>query len=70
MWFVNDSKQIEFSGGKNNWEETIEQASKCSFFKYDVEDEIIEEDVKSCYNCRFRRWTEKSFVCLSSVKMK
>jgi len=63
MWLINEKKENEFQGGKNNWLETVKEAKNCSFFKFDVEDEVIEEDVVSCYNCQFRRWTEKSFTC-------
>lgn len=69
MWFRNMKGEMEFIGGKNRWELVGKEAEKCSFFKFDVEEEVIEEEVVACYNCRFRRWTEKSFVCKHSSKL-
>jgi hypothetical protein len=69
MWIVNENKQREFLGGKDSWSEVIKEAEKCSFFKFDVDEEVIEEEVIACYNCTFRRWTDKSFTCCYSTKM-
>lgn len=63
MWLINEEEEKEFQGGKNNWIETVKEAKNCSFFKFDVEDEVIEDEIVSCYNCKFRRWTVKSFTC-------
>lgn len=69
MWVENDKKQREFLGGKDNWAEVTREAEKCSFFKFDVEDEVIEDEVVACYNCTFRRWTNTSFVCCHFAKI-
>ncbi|MDP4145251.1 MAG: hypothetical protein Q8936_12345 [Bacillota bacterium] len=63
MWFINNQGQMEFSKGKEDNNSAKLAAKKCSFFKPDVEDEIVVEETVSCYNCRFRRWTENSFIC-------
>lgn len=68
MWLKNERSEIEFTGGKNNWTDAVNEAEKCSFYTLDVEDEVIDDEFTACYNCRFRRWTEKSFVCLKKTK--
>ncbi|GIM29245.1 hypothetical protein CPJCM30710_19110 [Clostridium polyendosporum] len=69
MWFINERNEREFFGGKNDWSGAVKEAKNCLFFKIDNEEEIVDDELISCYNCRFRRWTEKSFVCCQSVKM-
>jgi hypothetical protein len=32
-------------------------------FHPDVEEEQVADEDRSCYNCRYRRWTAASFVC-------
>jgi hypothetical protein len=32
-------------------------------FHPDVEEELIADEARSCYNCRYRRWTAVSFSC-------
>jgi hypothetical protein len=54
----------EFTGGLNNWAPAAEAASKCPAFVPDDEDEQIADDPVSCYNCRYRRWTFNSIVCI------
>ncbi len=36
----------------------------CGHFKPDVPEEFVDGDSQSCYNCIYRRWTEKSFTCM------
>ena len=63
MWRVTDKGEREFSGGKENWADVAKIAENCSAFKPDDEDELVAEETVSCYNCRYRRWTMKSFTC-------
>jgi len=35
----------------------------CPAFTFDVEEELVNDDERSCLNCRYRRWTDKSFSC-------
>jgi hypothetical protein len=35
----------------------------CRAFTFDVEEELVSEDERSCLNCRYRRWTDNSFSC-------
>lgn len=56
----------EFPGGQEDWEGAARQAEKCRDFKVDVEDELVADEPRSCYNCRYRRWTAVSFCCTKS----
>ncbi|WP_237524102.1 hypothetical protein [Shewanella sp. KX20019] len=40
-----------------------EAAEQCSFFLEDDEDEQIDDHLRSCYNCLYRRWRPKGFDC-------
>lgn len=63
MWKVNDKGKKVFQGGKEDWVGAAQAADKCLSFKLDVEDEIVADELRSCYNCRYRRWTVESFAC-------
>lgn len=63
MWNINEHGEKEFKGNKDSWAEAAELALQCAGFKPDVEEEQVSDDPISCYNCRYRRWTNKSFVC-------
>jgi len=63
MWSINDKEEREFTGGKEDWETAANIAGDCPGFKPDDEDEMVADEDVSCYNCRFRRWTMKSFIC-------
>lgn len=43
--------------------ETILMAKNCLVFQMDVEDEIVYESLKTCCNCRYRRWNADGFSC-------
>ncbi|MGI5879546.1 MAG: hypothetical protein ACOX6L_02975 [Syntrophomonadaceae bacterium] len=64
MWIKNDLGIIEFKGGKEDWKRAAEIADKCLDFLMDNEDELVADEERSCYNCRYRRWTSSSFTCL------
>lgn len=64
MWKVNEEGEKLFLLGKEAWQEAAEAATACSGFSIDDEDEWVSEEQCSCYNCRYRRWTRESFVCL------
>lgn len=64
FWTVNRKGQKEFSHGQEAFN-TAEKASlNCHDFKIEDEDELGTDQDWSCYNCRYRRWTTDSFVCL------
>lgn len=66
-WGFNEQKQMEFTGGKENWKKAAQIAAQCKKFILDDEDELVSEMDRSCYNCRFRRWTVSSFVCMKML---
>ncbi len=55
----------EYPGGTEDWDGAAQQASRCGSFSPDVEEEWTADEERSCYNCRYRRWTAASFVCRS-----
>jgi hypothetical protein len=63
MWRIDRKGEKEFQGGKEDWSGAVRAASCCAAFRPDVEEEWIADDVVSCYNCRYRRWTAASFTC-------
>jgi len=63
MWQVNDKGEREFTGGKQDWNAAVKAAEECSCFREDDEDELVADENISCYNCRYRRWTAKTFIC-------
>lgn len=66
MWLFNGKGAKEFRGGKDDWDGAAVAAEPCSMFKEDVEEELVADQPRSCYNCRYRRWTDTSFVCRNS----
>lgn len=64
MWFTNDKDQKAFLHGQEAFGLASELASACGGFRPDVEEEWVADEERSCYNCRLRRWTAESFVCL------
>lgn len=66
MWRTDRNGNREFTGGKESWDVAALQAKQCRLFCPDVEEEWVADDERSCYNCRYRRWTAASFVCNSS----
>ena len=63
MWRTDGTGAREFSGGKESWFAAVVAALKCPAFSLDVDEEMIADDERSCYNCRYRRWTATTFTC-------
>ena len=63
MSFNNRYGKKEFSGGKEDWPGAARAAEDCQSFLLDVEEELVADAARSCYNCRYRRWTAASFTC-------
>lgn len=63
MWIINEKGEKEFTGGSEDYKGAQKEASSCIHFKPDVEDEIVDDVLCSCYNCIYRRWTPKSITC-------
>lgn len=66
MWQVMDDSTQLFLCGRDAYSVAEQAAKKCSTFVADDEDEWAADEERSCYNCRYRRWTQESFVCLAS----
>ena len=66
-WIQKKGKKV-FAGGKNSFTEAVYLAENCSSFAEDCEDELVCDDPVSCYNCRYRRWTQDSFECIKRLK--
>lgn len=64
MWQTDRNGAREFALGKESWGAAARAALDCLRFVCDVEEELIAEDERSCYNCRYRRWSASSFTCL------
>lgn len=66
MFSVDSQGHSVFLHGRVAYEEAKQQAGQCSYFSLDKdEDEWVTTSLyPSCYNCLFRRWTPKSFMCM------
>lgn len=64
MWISDDQGNTLFSAGDEAWEKAAAMARACRFFTADDEDEWTADEARSCYNCRYRRWTVETFACM------
>ncbi|MDK2847881.1 MAG: hypothetical protein PWP34_1234 [Desulfuromonadales bacterium] len=64
MWRITKRGEREFRHGQEAYGLAADQARFCEGFCPDVEDEWTADEERSCYNCRLRRWTVESFLCL------
>ena len=53
-----------FLDGREAVEEAEKMALDCGQFRQDYEEECFYDEPVTCYNCRWRRWTEKGFDCM------
>jgi hypothetical protein len=63
VWQI-DAHREAFLYGGNGGDKAHETAERCPDFKEDCEDERVSDTLISCYNCRYRRWTQASFDCM------
>jgi hypothetical protein len=63
MWRIDDTGAREFIPGKESWAAAACAALDCPRFTPDVDEEMVADEERSCYNCRFRRWSAVSFTC-------
>ncbi len=68
MFQRTDAGRKRFLLGKNAPEKAAEAARSCGGFRPDDEEEWVSEEPVSCYNCRYRRWTENSFDCMKGSR--
>ena len=64
MWGIFTDGSRQFLAGKSDWAEAASEAKVCNVFREDVEEELVANELRSCYNCRYRRWTTESFACI------
>lgn len=62
MWRTDQAGAREFTLGKESWAAAARAARDCPRFAADVDEEMV-DDERSCYNCRYRRWSAASFTC-------
>ncbi len=63
MWIIQNNKKV-FSGGHFDYKGAEKAALSCTNFSEDYEEEQEADEPISCYNCRYRRWTSNSFICM------
>ncbi|HBS60656.1 MAG TPA: hypothetical protein DEA44_15520 [Firmicutes bacterium] len=63
MFLLNARGEMEYLGGKEDWDNAARIAAACAAFREDDEAEQIADEAQSCYNCRYRRWTRAAFAC-------
>ncbi|MBQ6092427.1 MAG: hypothetical protein IJL00_01970 [Clostridia bacterium] len=66
MW-KEENEKTTFTGGKEAYQDAARIAEQCPLFTEDCEEECVADDARSCYNCRYRRWTKESFVCMKGA---
>jgi hypothetical protein len=66
VWKILENGCQEYLGGQTDWAGAANEALQCVSFREDVEEECVADEVRSCYNCRYRRWTEDTFLCVHS----
>ena len=64
MWKIKSAGRKQFKYGQDSYEFAVKTALACTFFVIDDEEEVVCDDARSCYNCRYRRWTADSFECM------
>ncbi len=64
MWLKDTQGNKAFRHGHVAYNQASQAAVACEDFRPDVEEEWVADEERSCYNCRLRRWTAESFVCL------
>lgn len=62
-----EMQQQEFPGGREDGATAARVACACPGFRSDEAEEWVVDEERSCYNCRARRWTPASFVCLRGL---
>lgn len=64
VWEKKPGGSRRFRPGRDNHPAAAQAARLCAWFVPDDEDECCSDEARSCYNCRYRRWTIDSFDCL------
>jgi len=64
MWIMETDGTKVFKPGRSDWATAAREAEQCDRFRPDDEDEWVADEPRSCYNCRYRRWTVRSVACM------
>lgn len=67
MWIITEEGYRLFRHGREDYASAARAAEACSVFLEDVDEELVADEPRSCYNCRYRRWTADSFQCRGSA---
>jgi len=71
MWNVGSTGDRIFTHGHEAYTKAVQCAQICGSFCLDDEDECVDDETEvSCYNCRYRRWTQESFICMKVIMMR
>ncbi|MFB2642194.1 hypothetical protein ACE02D_07905 [Shewanella bicestrii] len=62
--FEYETERWIFRAGLQQYSEARRVAQLCPRFTPDDEDEQVDDELRSCYNCQYRRWMMTSFECL------
>ncbi len=62
--FEYETERWIFRAGLQQYSEARRVAQLCPRFAPDDEDEQVDDEPRSCYNCQYRRWMMTSFECL------
>ncbi|MGI2194162.1 hypothetical protein ACRN91_00825 [Shewanella baltica] len=54
-----------FKAGLAQYPRARQVAKLCTRFIPDDEDEQVDDEPRSCYNCQYRRWMVAGFECLA-----
>jgi hypothetical protein len=64
---VKDGDYVRFAGfleNEDDYRVASEIAVDCSLYSVDDDDEDYCEGVRTCFNCRYRRWLADGFQCM------
>ncbi|WOT05358.1 hypothetical protein [Shewanella youngdeokensis] len=62
-WFNYGDGVWRFKFDAESYSASQEAAKHCNYFAADDEDEQTDDQLRSCFNCLFRRWHVNGFDC-------
>lgn len=63
-YFAIEHGQRHFRFGQSDFHSAAACAAVCGRFTWDDDEECMDDITISCYNCRYRRWSQTSFFCM------
>ncbi len=58
-WSTMEKSEMREFGNQHAWNST------CALYSQDVLEELVNAPLRSCLNCRYRRWTGTGFLCVA-----